>query len=747
MLQNSNIQGKFNKIMWTSTDGRVVIVSFLVSSNDGLNPVKVNKYNSISVTLKNNLFSEKNITLNSHIYEISVSKNSFSKYPNSYIATDVIEINEDEEYKLNYVIKFLKSSHFPGIGEEKAKLIVKDLGIDALKKMVEDNSIDYSKYSISELTWNYAVEFIKNNPTLIEDQMFFLTNNLTPSLYEIVAKKFEHFKDFIDAYKDNFYLFYLDNERISLEDMDKLHNIFNKFEHPFKPATHLYKSFLKYLYNSGNTRILKDYLYDQLINFASQDTEWPRDVETFNNSVELLVQNKYLIEIEYEDGTYLSAKDVFDMEKYIVKRLKHIESSSNPKFINFMPSEMFHPLQLQAIETALTSKLTLITGNPGTGKTLITNEIIKQLLSVYDEDDLAIVTPTGRATININNIQEKTNAVTIHSFLEWDVDNDKFMINEKNAKPIECLIIDEFSMVSVDLFYSLLKGIKKNSLKRIILVGDKDQLPAIGAGYLIRDFIESNIFQTIVLSKIFRQAENFDIIQDALDINKGKLPEFKGNNSQFIETKQSDLKSMLLFKLNDLLQQGYSKRDIAILSPIYNYETGIDQINETLNNFFRKLDGNEQIKYRDHVLAIDDKVINLVNDPKTKVFNGEIGYISHFGFENKKNSFEKVLASISVEFENDSKTVSYSRKDFFANTYPAYCTSVHKYQGSECKCVIVVLFSEAKKLLSKKLIYTAITRAKKYCVVIGEKEALITGINNDDDSNRITNIKYLWRNE
>lgn len=98
--------------------------------------------------------------------------------------------------------------------------------------MVEDNSIDYSKYSISELTWNYAVEFIKNNPTLIEDQMFFLTNNLTPSLYEIVAKKFEHFKDFIDAYKDNFYLFYLDNERISLEDMDKLHNIFNKFEHP-----------------------------------------------------------------------------------------------------------------------------------------------------------------------------------------------------------------------------------------------------------------------------------------------------------------------------------------------------------------------------------------------------------------------------------------------------------------------------------------------------------------------------------
>lgn len=134
MLQNSNIQGKFNKIMWTSTDGRVVIVSFLVSSNDGLNPVKVNKYNSISVTLKNNLFSEKNITLNSHIYEISVSKNSFSKYPNSYIAIDVIEINEDEEYKLNYVIKFLKSSHFPGIGEEKAKLIVKDLGIDALEK-------------------------------------------------------------------------------------------------------------------------------------------------------------------------------------------------------------------------------------------------------------------------------------------------------------------------------------------------------------------------------------------------------------------------------------------------------------------------------------------------------------------------------------------------------------------------------------------------------------------------------------
>ncbi|GAA8715035.1 RecD/TraA family helicase [Chlamydia abortus] len=140
-------------------------------------------------------------------------------------------------------------------------------------------------------------------------------------------------------------------------------------------------------------------------------------------------------------------------------------------------------------------------------------------------------------------------------------------------------------MVSIDLFYYLLKGINQKTLKKIIVVGDKNQLPAIGPGYLINDFIEYDIFDYIELTKIYRQAENYEIIKDAIDINLGKVPEFKGKNSQFIETEKDKLADEIIFEINKLLKKDFTKKDIAILSPIYNYQTGIDYLNDKLSLF------------------------------------------------------------------------------------------------------------------------------------------------------------------
>ncbi len=740
----SLIQGYFTKIMWTSKDSAVVIAIFKITKNDAVNEAKVNKFNSISVTLKNNIFNDKKITLETNLYQIEVSLNKFSKYPNSYILESIDEIIDDENYKKNYIVKFLKSTHFRGIGEEKAWAIVNDLGINALSEIVNRNDIDFKKYKLSETTWNETRKYLLENPQIVEDQILFLELNLSPSLYQIILKKNGTFSEFLAQYQTNFYLFYLDNQDIKLEDVDKLHLHFNKVTHPFAIATHIFRALNAYFFDSGNTRIEEKIIYETLIESSNQDIVLPRNLETFINSINLLIESGHFIKMEYVDGTYLTTKNIYEMETYIIERLKLIQNGQNAFKIDFTPKSKYHNLQLEAISAALNEKLVFITGSPGTGKTLITNEIINNLLSKYDSDDLAIVTPTGRATININSQQNEIKAITIHSFLEWDIDNNRFNVNERFPKSVECLIIDEFSMVSLDLFYSLLKGINKKYLKRIVLVGDKDQLPAIGPGYLINDFIENNIFKTIFLTKIYRQSENFDIITDALDINAGKMPKFAGKNSHFINVKRTDLKETLIEKIEDLIESGYSKKDIAVLSPIYNYASGIDEINAALNTYFRSKEETETIKYRERTFAIDDKIINLTNDPKIKVFNGEIGYISQFTTEQKKNSLDKTLTHIHVDFENGEKSVCYSRSDFLVNTYPAYCTSVHKYQGSECKVVIVLLFSEAKRLLSKKLIYTAITRAKQFSVILGEEDALITGIKNDNDSNRITNISKLW---
>ncbi|TPR53912.1 exodeoxyribonuclease V subunit alpha [Metamycoplasma neophronis] len=746
--RQSIILGNFTKVLWASTDKSIVIASFKVLKNDAANEVKLNKFNSIAITIKNNTFIEKEISLGQKNYEIIVAPVIKSKYPNSYQLVDLRETNDDDTYQKNYIVKFLKSAHFRGIGEQKAWAIVNELGLDALKKIAEDSGqINYTALGISEASWDEAKKFLKENPQLVEDQMLFLKLNLSPSLYEIILKKFENLSAFIDEYQDNFYRFYLDNQRIKLEDMDKLTNHFLEGAHPFKPATHIYRSLSEYFFDTGNTRILRQDLYDTLLKYATSDVDWPSEIMAFNNAVRLLKEDGYLISLEYFDGEYITTKNIYEMETYIIKRLKDIELSSGLKPIEYNKKSIFHDLQLEAIKKGLSEKLLLITGSPGTGKTLITNEIISSFLKIYHEDSLAVLTPTGRATININNKNEKAKAVTIHSFLEWDPENDKFNVNEKNPKSIECLIIDEFSMVSVDIFYALLKGINPRYLKRIILVGDKDQLPAIGPGYLIHDFIENKIFDTIYLQKIYRQAENYDIVNDAITINRGEIPSFEGEHSQFLRIRSEDLHEELIKKIQDLMLKGYSKRDIAVLSPIYNYETGINELNNLLSTYFRKLDNEQQVKYRDKTFAIDDKIINLVNDPRAHVFNGEIGYISWFTFEDKKDSFEKNLTNISVDFEGDDKTVTYSKSDFNNNTALAYCTSVHKYQGSECKAVIVVLFSEAKRLLSKKLIYTAITRAKQYSCIMGELDALYEGIHRDNDSNRITNIKKLWEEE
>ncbi|WP_045433407.1 ATP-dependent DNA helicase [Metamycoplasma canadense] len=751
--ENSIVIGKFKKIIWQSGDLETLIVSFSVIKNDPKNPVFVNSFNTVSVIFRNKSFDKFNFSVSEKKYELSLIKNISKKYKNSYLFDnnypfkEIEVINETEEDKLGYLIRVLKLPIFKNLIDSKISLLVSELKENLFIKILEDKNKIAKKFEIEENKWNDFLTIVKENILLIQDISNLFKINVSHDFYKQILKNFNSFDEFINEYKDNVYQYYFDAEedkKVRLQDLDRIAEIYSTESLKFKNSAHLYSLIEEYCFSSGNTRIKRKNLYE-ILSVYKYEKSFLKDIESFEKEKNILLEKMLLIELNYDDEIYYSTRDILYMENYVVKKLFYFKKIKTTNTIPFSPSMIFDDDQIKAIKTSLDSNLVLITGNPGTGKTLITAEIIKHLLKKYTPNDIAVLTPTGRATININNKQEEVKAQTIHSILQWDPENNKFYVNEKNTISIECLIIDEFSMVSLDIFYHLLKGISRKSLKKIILVGDKDQLPAIGCGYLINDFIETKIFEPVFLNKIYRQSENFEIVKDALKVNQGILPDFNGEKSRLVECESEDLKDNLLIEIEKLLKKGYDKKDIAILSPIYKYETGIDNLNFFLTNYFREKEKNPIFKYREHTFSLNDKIINLVNDSKLKVFNGEIGYINDIILGKSNSKEETKIANISVDFENGAKTTKYSRSEFLENTKLAYCTSVHKYQGSECKAVIVVLFSEAKKLLSKKLIYTAMTRAKQYSVIIGEKQALLYGIQNDGDSKRITNIDYLWK--
>ncbi|WP_412031685.1 AAA family ATPase [Metamycoplasma buccale] len=723
MSELIKVSGIFKKILWEKNASNYRITSFkIISQYNQKSIIKTNNFGNISIISEN-----VNFDLDKY-YDITIEQVTNSKYPNTY---NLIDIKESEYWKLNYIVKFLQSKHFPGIGEVKGRNIVEKYGFDTLNVIATSEKIKANDLGISEESFNTARKYLKENPQVVEDQIFFLKLNLSPSFYEKVTKKFLYLADFLTKYGNNFYDYYFDEIGISVSDLDKLTKHFFPNGHEFTESMHLYQTLEEYFFNMGHTKTSINDFY----NYYFKNYEKINSAK-FKEVLKILIQsNRVLL---FDNKSFITTFKLREMEEYVITRLKKINET--PNFLKFkeVNKTKFHSLQNKAINLALNENLVLITGSPGTGKTLITNEIIWQLLNQLDEEEIAIVTPTGRATININKSSQKK-AVTIHSFLQWNLEENRFEINENWPIHISCLIIDEFSMVSLDLMYALLKGISKKTLNKIILVGDKNQLPAIGHGYLIHDFIECNIFKVIELTKIYRQSDNYEIIEDAVSINKSELPAFNGKNSQFRITKKETLSKELINEIENLLKKGFTKKDIAILSPIYNYQTGIDKLNEDLTTFWHKKYPKEVAKIGKKNYMLDDKVLNTVNDPAKKVFNGEIGYISHFSYD-KNDS----LNHVTVDFEDDEKSVTYTKSDFLQKTIPAYCTSVHKYQGSECPIVLTVLFSEAKKLLSKKLIYTAITRAKKMSIIFGEEEALIKGINNDEDSKRKTCIKELW---
>ena len=388
---------------------------------------------------------------------------------------------------------------------------------------------------------------------------------------------------------------------------------------------------------------------------------------------------------------------------------------------------VYDEVQLAAIQKALDSKVMVLTGGPGTGKTTTTQGIIAAFKARHMS--ILLAAPTGRAA---KRMTEATGmeAKTIHRLLEYNP-MDGYKRNDANPLDGDALIVDECSMIDILLFYNLMKAIPSNM--RLILVGDIDQLPSVGAGNVLRDIIDSQQIPVVRLTRIFRQAQSSRIVMNAHAINAGQFPNIKnGLDTDFFFIGQEDaddIVKLIIGLVRDRLPKkyGYPAKEIQVLTPMQRGTVGAGNLNIELQNALNP--SGPSLARGGYTFRQGDKVMQIRNNYDKNVFNGDIGYIT---------AVDTNVRTLSVTFDN--RVVEYDITEL-DEIVLAYAVTIHKSQGSEFPVVVMPVTMKHYVMLQRNLIYTGITRAKKICVLVGTTKALAYAIRNNTVSKRNTKLK------
>ena len=386
--------------------------------------------------------------------------------------------------------------------------------------------------------------------------------------------------------------------------------------------------------------------------------------------------------------------------------------------------------QKEAIKACLHHGVLVLTGGPGTGKTTV----IKGILSILKAQGLKIrlAAPTGRAAKRLSETTGQK-ALTIHRLLEANnlAQDDNLQLGFSkdidDQLDADVIILDEVSMVDIVLMHHFLNAVPDGC--RIILVGDTDQLPAVGPGSVLKDIIRSQKIPAIRLDEIFRQAQTSMIIQNAHIINAGRLPDIRKQYSDFVFYELNDdtsiTQKILDLCTKDLPHEGFDVlKDVQILSPMHRFLCGVENLNLMLQEQLNPKKNQDELKYSSQTFRVGDKVMHIRNNYQKNVFNGDIGFIQNINNE-----------KLTVDYFDH--IVTYEKNELNELTL-AYASSVHKSQGSEYKVVIIPLSTSHYIMLQRNLLYTAITRAKQKVIIIGSKKALMTAIQSNRTQKRYT---------
>ena len=714
------IKGKLKKIIYQNNDNGYVVALFRVKETNDLKLSElVNK--TITVT---GIFNEVCLDVYLILYGTYEKNNRFG------MQYSILRYERPMPTTKDSIIEFLSSSFISGCGIRTAKKIVDFFGEDALEKIKEDKNnllqIDGMNESKANKIYVSLINYNKSSDTIIKLQNFGFST-------EECSRIYNHFKDNIEGILgDNFY---------DIAEIVEFHKVDNIYVRNFSDKTMvrikacLLQTLLILSFQNGDTYSYKEEI-SELIN---KEFNIVLGEDILDEVLNILIEEDKIIIIDRR--IYL--KKYYDAEEDIAKNLRNIDSYKIDTFENLdvLLKDLEKDLKIdynldqeKAITTALNNNITIISGGPGTGKTTIINAITKlyikeKRLGPADiMNTIALLAPTGRASKKMA-LSTSLPAYTIHRYLKWYKEGNTFFFNEFNKTNHKLIIVDEVSMIDIELFDALLKGISPNI--KLILVGDINQLPSVGPGLILEDLINSDYFNYVPLNQIYRQSDNSYIPYLAKEIKNRDLSEeflSKKDDYNFIQTKKENIKEVLEQIIKYSLSKGINEEKIQILAPMYKGENGIDNLNVILQSIYNPSSvSKNELVYGDVIYRENDKVLQLVNDLEKNVFNGDIGFI-------KKINDKEII----IDFE-DSK-VSYSKKDLKQIKH-AYAITIHKSQGSEFEHVIMPIVNNYYKMLYNKLIYTGVSRAKKTLTIIGDAGSFVRAVNNNYSQNRKTTLK------
>lgn len=652
------------------------------------------------------------------------------------------------------IVTYLSSSQFPGIGEKTAERIVQKLGNDAVSVLLQDPN-KVKKLGLNEKQQKSLLDNLEADQGI--EQIIIGLNSLGFSS-NMAARIYSYFQeDTLNTIHDDPYQLSIHINGIGFYRADQIAEQLG-----FKPDDSgrlrgaIFHVLFEYSSSEGNTFVPGNILLQKV----QQLLEEGRNVEIDPNKIadeliKLVDQRKLAVENnnfylkkyfygEWDIATQLArlmqedSEQPLADEKQLTADLSQIETQMNIEYDLF---------QRDAITKALTSKVFLLTGGPGTGKTTIINAIVA--LYAYENDidleakrlPILLAAPTGRAAKRMSEMTGLP-ASTIHRLLGIN-GHEEQLPEEVDELDGTLLIIDETSMVDTDLMKILLKSIP--DAMQVIFVGDRHQLPSVGPGQVFADMLASDLLPKKELTKIYRQGEYSSIISLAHAVNQGELPvDFsqQQNDRSFIRCTAKQVPQVIAQVIEVALRKGNSKDDIQVLAPMYRGPAGIDSLNDLLQEIMNPHHTRQkEIEVRGHHLRIGDRVLQLVNDPEKNIYNGDIGKIVAIDIGNKGQKAGP--DSVTISFEQNE--VEVEKKDW-NNLTLAYCLSIHKSQGGEFPIVILPMVPQFARMFARNLLYTAITRAKEKLILVGDLESFRRSISKVAQ-NRLTTLKQRLETE
>ncbi|MEY8435622.1 ATP-dependent RecD-like DNA helicase [Streptococcus hyointestinalis] len=626
------------------------------------------------------------------------------------------------------LINYFSSSQFKGIGKKTAEKIVTLYGNDPIDAILEDpNKLDtisgLSKVKkeqfIAQLRLNYGSEQILSK--LAE---YGISNRYAMQI-------FDHYKETtLDVITDNPYQLVEDIQGIGFKIADQLaEQLGIADDSPKRFRAALLHCLLNICMNSGDTYVDARRLLEETLTLLEQSRQIEIDPALVANELTQLINDEKIQHVEtkiFDNSLYFSEAGIqkqlhrilnFELknranDERIEKKLQKVEKKLGISYDS---------IQRQAIRDALSSKVFILTGGPGTGKTTVINGIIQTYAEIHMIDlkkpkDLPIVlaAPTGRASRRMNELTGLPSA-TIHRHLGLNRDQEFQLLDDE----LDCdlIIIDEFSMVDTWLAHKLFSALPSHA--QVIIVGDSDQLPSVGPGQVLADLLKIPELPKVCLEKIFRQSEDSTIVTLASQIRQGLLPaDFtaKKPDRSYFEAQANYIPDMVVKIVASALRNGIKAQDVQVLAPMYRGQAGINNLNTLLQELLNP-EKDLSFTFNDMSFRKGDKVLHLINDAEHNVFNGDIGYITDLIPAKYTESKQDELF---INF--DGQEVIYTRKDWMRITL-AYAMSIHKSQGSEFPVVILPITQQSRRMLERNLIYTAITRAKSKLILLGENSA------------------------